>query len=149
MQSVCGLDYSANLVHGLFSSSDSYIRKKSCFHRTVSDTNTNQKILIIYLNTIFVSSQMYPENLEGTRVIVGCMNMEYVSDTARTRAPYLFELVTCPKREPNPLRHSDGHYYSLIPSRFLVCLHILNTGLRLKFRPTSILAGYINTIGDI
>ena len=28
---------------------------------------------------------MYPENLEGTQVIVGSMNMGYISDTARNR----------------------------------------------------------------
>ena len=28
---------------------------------------------------------MYPENPEGTQVIVGSMNMGYISDTARNR----------------------------------------------------------------
>ena len=36
-----------------------------------------------FFNTISVSSHMYPENPEGTQVIVGSMNMGYISDTAR------------------------------------------------------------------
>ena len=44
----------------------------------------------IFLNTFFVSSHMYPENPEGTQVIVGSMNMEYISDTARNRNHNLF-----------------------------------------------------------
>ena len=55
-------------------------------------------------NTIFVSSHMYPENPEGTQVIVGSMNMGYIFDTARNRTHNLFR----PKREPIPLGHSDG-----------------------------------------
>ena len=35
----------------------------------------------IFVNTIFVSSHMYPENPDGTQVIVGSMNMGYISDT--------------------------------------------------------------------
>ena len=46
---------------------------------------------------------MYPENPEGTQVIVGSMNMGYISDTARNRTHNLFR----PKREPIPLGHSD------------------------------------------
>ena len=57
-----------------------------------------------FFNTIFVSSHMYPENPEGTQVIVGSMNMGYISDTARNRTHNLFR----PKREPIPLGHSDG-----------------------------------------
>ena len=49
-----------------------------------------------FLNTIFVSSHMYPENPEGTQVIVGSMNMEYIANTARNRTHNLFRL----KREP-------------------------------------------------
>ena len=48
---------------------------------------------------------MYPENPEGTQVIVGSMNMGYISDTARNRTHNLFR----PKREPIPLGHSDGY----------------------------------------
>ena len=48
---------------------------------------------------------MYPVNPEGTQVIVGSMNMGYISDTARNRTHNLFRL----KREPIPLYHSDGH----------------------------------------
>ena len=38
-----------------------------------------------FFNTIFLSSHMYPENPERTQVIVGSMNMGYISDTARNR----------------------------------------------------------------
>ena len=46
---------------------------------------------------------MYPENPEGTQVIVGSMNMGYISNTARNRTHNLFR----PKREPIPLGHSE------------------------------------------
>ena len=57
-----------------------------------------------FFNTIFVSSHMYPENPEGTQVIVGSMNMGYISDTARNQTHNLCR----PKCEPIPLGHSDG-----------------------------------------
>ena len=57
----------------------------------------------LFSNTIFVSSHMYPENQEGTQVIVGSINMEYISDTAKNRTHNLFR----PKREPTPLGHND------------------------------------------
>ena len=57
-----------------------------------------------FFNTIFVSSHMYPENPGGTQVIVGSVNMGYISDTARNRTHNLFH----PRREPIPLSHSDG-----------------------------------------
>ena len=47
---------------------------------------------------------MYPENPEGTQVIVGSMNMGYISDTVRNRTHNLIRH----KREPIPLGHSDG-----------------------------------------
>ena len=59
-----------------------------------------------FFNTVFVSSHMYPENPEGTQVIVGSMNMGYISDTARNRTHNLFR----PKREPIPLGHSDHEF---------------------------------------
>ena len=43
----------------------------------------------------------YPE---GTQVIVGSVNIGYISDTARNRTHNLFR----PKREPIPLGHSHG-----------------------------------------
>ena len=49
---------------------------------------------------------MSPENPDGTQVIVGSMNMGYISDTARIRNHNMFR----PKREPIPLGHSDGTY---------------------------------------
>ena len=58
---------------------------------------------------------MYPKNPEGTRVIVGSMNMEYISDTARNRTHNLFR----PKREPIPLGHNDDY---LIRNVFEVCI---------------------------
>ena len=62
---------------------------------------------------------MYPENPEGTKLIVGCMNMGFVSDTARTRSRNLFR----PKCVPIPLGHSDGRSVS---SCFL-CLQVMET----------------------
>ena len=35
---------------------------------------------ILFFNTIFVSSHMYPENPERSQVIVGSMNLGYLSD---------------------------------------------------------------------
>ena len=57
-----------------------------------------------FFNTIFVSSHMYPENPEETEVIIGSMNMGYISDTARNRTHNLF----LHKRELIQLGHSDG-----------------------------------------
>ena len=76
---------------------------------------------LLFFNTIFVSSHMYPQ--KGTQVIIGSMNMGYISDTpswktmdvklmmmmmmmmtARNRTHNLFH----PKREPIPLGQSDG-----------------------------------------
>ena len=53
---------------------------------------------------------MYPVNPEGTQVIVGSMNMGYISDTARNRTHNLFR----PKREPIPLGHSDTYPFHYI-----------------------------------
>ena len=50
---------------------------------------------------------MYPENPEGTQVIVGSMNMGYISNTARNQTRNLFR----PKHEPIPLGHSDGQVF--------------------------------------
>jgi hypothetical protein len=47
------------------------------------------------------------------RVIVGSMNMGYVSATARNRTHNLFRL----KREPIPLYHSDGHGVRFIANK--------------------------------
>ena len=52
---------------------------------------------------------MYPENPEGTQVIVGSMNMGYISDTARNQTHNLFR----PKRESIPLCHSDGFMWHM------------------------------------
>ena len=48
-------------------------------------------VLSIFLNTMFASNHMYPENPEGTQVIVGCMNMGY--DIYQTLPG--IELTTC------------------------------------------------------
>ena len=63
----------------------------------------NRREMFFFKNTIFVSSHMYPENPEGTQVIVGSMNMVYVSDIARNWTSNLFR----PKCKPIPLGHSD------------------------------------------
>ena len=47
---------------------------------------------------------MYPENPEETQVIVGSMNMGYISDTAMNRTHNPFR----PKWEPIPLSYSDS-----------------------------------------
>ena len=52
---------------------------------------------------------MFPENHEGTRVMVGSMNMVYVSDTASNRTHNLFR----PKCVPIPLGHIDGRMYGV------------------------------------
>ena len=62
---------------------------------------------------MFVSSHMYPENPGGTQVIVGSMNMGYISDTARNRTHNLFR----PRREPIPLGNSDGLMYLFIKTK--------------------------------
>ena len=46
---------------------------------------------------------MYPD-VPRTQVIVGSMNMGYISDTAMDRTQDLFR----PKREPIPIGYSDG-----------------------------------------
>ena len=56
-------------------------------------------VFLFFFNTIFVSSHMYPENRKGTQVIVGSMNIGYISDTARNRTHNLFR----PKWELIPL----------------------------------------------
>ena len=62
---------------------------------------------------------MYPENPEGTQVIVGSMNMGYISHTARNRTHNLFRS----KREPIPLGHSDGLCLTMyIQIIFNVCI---------------------------
>ena len=52
----------------------------STFYRLWCNVIVKWKIdyaAVLFFNTIFVSSHMYPENPEGTRVIVGSMNMGY------------------------------------------------------------------------
>ena len=52
---------------------------------------------------------MYPGNTKGTQVILGSMNMGYISETARNRTHNLF----CPKWKLIPLGHSDSYYREL------------------------------------
>ena len=66
----------------------------------------------LFLNTIFVSSHMYSENPGETQVIVGSINIRYISDTARNKTHTLFR----PKREPIPLGHSGGQSILFISS---------------------------------
>ena len=49
---------------------------------------------------------MYAENPEGILIIVGSMNMGYISDIAKKRTYNLF----CPKWEPIPLGRSDEKF---------------------------------------
>ena len=44
--------------------------------RTCEFSHVFYWFFFFFFNTIFVSSHMYPENPEGTQVIVGSMNME-------------------------------------------------------------------------
>ena len=89
--------------------------------RTVCPKNIHSSIAVLlfnwiftwlFFNTVFVSSHMYPENPEGTPIIVGSMNIGYISDTARNQTHNLFRL----KWEQIPLGHSDGHSDELIKS---------------------------------
>ena len=90
--------------------------KVKCGHKDFNKVN-----LGIFFNTIFVSSHMYPENPEGTQVIVGSMNMGYISDTARNRTHNLIRH----KRESIPLGHSefigDAHLHLGFFIFLLVC----------------------------
>ena len=73
-------------------------------------------IFFFFLTQFFVSSHIHSENPEGTQVIVGSMNMEYISDTARNRTHNLFR----PKREPIPLGHSDGRNSFSYPRKHII-----------------------------
>ena len=75
-----------------------------CIKKLLFIYSLSQLFFFFFFYTIFVSSHMYPENPEGTQVIVGSMNMGYISDTARNRTHNLFR----PKQEPILLGHSDG-----------------------------------------
>ena len=69
---------------------------------------------------------MYPDNPEGTQVIVGSMNMGYISNTARNRTHNLFR----PKQEPIPLGHSDGRSESCRMKVSCVDLSVGEAGIR-------------------
>ena len=58
--------------------------------------------IIFFLTQFLCQAILYPENPKGTQVIVGSMNMGYISDTARNRTHNLFR----PKWEPIPVGHS-------------------------------------------
>ena len=61
-----------------------------------------------YLNVIpvyFFKHNMYPEKPEGTQVIIGSINMGYISVTAKNRTQNMFR----PKCGPIPLGHSDRY----------------------------------------
>ena len=57
----------------------------------------------------------------GTQVIVGSMNMGYISDTARNRTHKLFR----PKREPIPLGHSDRRLSRECRATFHSCVRVM------------------------
>ena len=71
---------------------------------------------------------MYPENPEGTQVIVGSMNMGYISDTARNRTHNLFR----PKREPLPLDHSDHCLLPFVSYVSFMILFVLSCVIKLN-----------------
>ena len=87
-QEFCAL-YSSALYSSALNSSIAHKSENRIQMWTASDINYADKNAIIFfvffcylfiflfLNTIFVSSHMYPENPEGTQVIVGSMNMGY------------------------------------------------------------------------
>ena len=87
---------------------DDILRKSSCELRPSLILNRS-------FNTIFVSNHMYPENPEGTRVIVKFHEhgIWYISDTARNRSHNMFRLINARACAPISLGHSDG---------FLVCV---------------------------
>ena len=87
----------------------------SSFDSVLAHTGSPQ----IFQHNFFVSTQMYPENREGTQVLVGSMKMEYISDAARNRTHNLFR----PKRLPIPIGHCDGHLWFQIIAR--ITKHIL------------------------
>ena len=76
-----------------------------------------------------MSRELYPENPEETQVIVGLMNMGYISDTARNRTHNLFR----PKCEPIPLGHSDGRGLDYIDIH--IYLYNYNNMFSMYFRP--------------
>ena len=64
-------------------------------------------IFFFFFSTQFLCQAIYTQRTpKRTQVIVGSMNMGYISDTARNRTHNLFR----PKREPIPLGHSDGYF---------------------------------------
>ena len=91
------------VVLSYFIISISYL-SSTCIHPCTMLLQPYTDFFWFFLNTIFVSSHMYPENHEGPTVIVGSMNMGYISDAAKHRTHNLLR----PKREPIPLGHSDG-----------------------------------------
>ena len=62
---------------------------------------------------------MYPDNPEGTQVIVGSMNMGYISDTARNQTHNLFH----PKRELIPLGHCERTIYFTVHHAIVSSYH--------------------------
>ena len=74
---------------------------------------------IFFLKHNFCVKPYVPREPEGTEVIVGSMNMGYISDTARNRIHNLFR----PKREPIPLGHSAFCFLMFV---FLIP-HFINT----------------------
>ena len=59
----------------------------------VLNARTRFPSYLIFFNTIFVSSHMYPENPEETHIIVGSLNMGYIYMIYPT-LPRI-ELTTC------------------------------------------------------
>ena len=71
----------------------------------------------------FLSQAICTQRTRRTQVIVGSMNMGYISDTARNRTHNLFR----PKRESIPLGHSDGHVTSCpVMSRHVISCYVIS-----------------------
>ena len=72
--------------------------------------NDNNNFFFFFKHNFCVKPYVPREPRRDWRVIVGSMNMGYISDTARDRTHNLFRL----KREPIPLYHSDGDNNNLM-----------------------------------
>ena len=105
-------------VHPVKSNSStiaSHESKSDCSMDDKTDEEKDSSSFSSFFNTIFVSSQMYPENPEGTQVIVGSMNMGYIPNT------YLFILYGHTLMYPHPrcIQHLLIHIiwsYPYVPS---------------------------------
>ena len=99
-------------VLGFYSSLSGESEKAARKELLASDMN-NLCAIDFFKHNFCVKPYVPMQRPEGTQVIVGSMNMGYISDTARNRTHNLFR----PKREPIPLDHSNDSEYSLTKGR--------------------------------